>query len=146
MRDSTSLLFKAFHEFVTVEKLSSLPKEMRGIYALYQAEPPEYRNSDYDSKARPPMYLNLVYVGMTDAGAKGRIGRHAGSKKEAWSHCSIFEVWDNITQEQIVELEALLRHMLRRDSAANSLNIQKGSGTFAALRKQTLAQAKLLES
>ena len=129
MRESTSLLFKAFHEFVPVADLSSLPKKMRGIYALYQAEPPEKRN--------------LVYVGMTDAGAKGRIGRHADDKTGKWSHCSVFEVWDNITQEQIEELEALLRHMLRKDSAANSLNRQKGSSRFAALRKQTITQAKL---
>ena len=130
MRESTSLLFKAFHEFVPIDKVQNLPRKMRGIYALYQADPPDARN--------------LVYVGMTDAGAKGRIGKHAGAEAKVgkWSHCSVFEVWDNITQEQIEELEALLRHMLRKDSSANSLNIQKGSKTFAALRKQTIAKAK----
>ena len=86
MRTSTSLLFKSFHEFVPAEEISKLPKKMRGIYALYKKD---------------KEFFNLMYVGMTDSGAKGRILSHSKSKAEGWSHCSVFEVWDNITLEQI---------------------------------------------
>ena len=89
MRKSTSLFFKSFYEYVPLTEVADLPKGMRGIYALYQ--------EDGVSK-------NLMYVGMTAGGAKGRLGRHSGGKKTGlWSHCSVFEVWDNITEEQIDE-------------------------------------------
>ena len=122
MRSSTSLLFKSFYEFVPVEDLRNLPKRMRGIYALYKQE---------------GTFFNLMYVGMTDAGAKGRLSSHGKKKAEAWTHCSVFEVWDNITLEQIKELEALFLQVLRKDATANSLNIQKGSSVFRALKKET---------
>ena len=126
MRKSVSLLFKSFHEYVPLDRIKDLKPGMRGIYALYQEV----------GKSR-----NLMYVGMTDGGAKGRIGRHsAGKKTGLWSHCSIFEVWDNITQEQIDELEALFRHALRLDDSASSLNIQKGSAIFRRLKKETKTQ------
>lgn len=128
MRESTSLLFKAFYEFVPAGEVSSLPKAMRGLYALYKE----------DEAGR----LNLVYVGMTDAGAKGRLFKHnAGAKLGKWTHCSVYQVWDNITLEQIKEQEAFLRHMLRKDAAANSLAKQKGSATFWKLKRQTSAAA-----
>ncbi|HEX7686111.1 MAG TPA: GIY-YIG nuclease family protein [Burkholderiaceae bacterium] len=128
MREATSLLFKSFHEFVPLESLHTLPKRMRGIYALYCEDSPGDRN--------------LVYVGMTDSGALGRLVKHAEQKRERWTHCSVFEVWDNITLEQIKELEAWLLQMLRKDASANALNAQKGSKRFAALRRQTLARSR----
>ena len=127
MRKSTSLFFKSFYEYVPLTEVADLPKGMRGIYALYREE----------GSSR-----NLMYVGMTAGGAKGRLDRHSGGKKTGlWSHCSVFEVWDNITEEQIAELEALFRHALRLDSTANGLNIQKGSGIFRNLKKETKARA-----
>lgn len=124
MRTSTSLLFKSFHEFVPKAEINNLPKKMRGIYALYKSESEE-------------KFFNLMYVGMTDSGAKGRILSHSKNKAEGWTHCSIFEVWDNITLEQIQELEALFLHVLRKDSSANALNIQKGSKVFRTLKDET---------
>lgn len=130
MRESASLLFKAFFEFLPSSEVSSLPKAIRGLYALYKKD--------------EAGCFNLVYVGMTDAGAKGRLFKHSGGEKLGkWTHCSVFQVWDNITMEQIKEQEALLRHMLRKDAAANSLAKQKGSKTFWALKKQTSARSKV---
>jgi hypothetical protein len=99
---------------------------MRGIYALYQQD--------------DAGFLNLAYVGMTGGGTKGRLGSYAETKSGLWSHCSVFEVWDNIGRDQIVELEALFRHALRRDSNASALNIQKGSAIFRRLKKETSAR------
>ena len=124
MRQSTSLLFKNFYEYLPIEKALELPPNMRGLYVLYRS----------DEKYA----MNIVYVGMTDSGAKGRILKHrGGSKKGLWTHCSIYEVWDNITQEQILELEALFRHVLRKDAEASSLNVQKGSAIFRKLKSET---------
>lgn len=129
MRQSASLFFKSLFEFVPKEDISSLPQRIRGIYALYNE----------DNKG----FKNLMYVGMTDSGAKGRLIKHNGGKKEGlWTHCSVYEAWDNITQEQIAELEALFRHALRKDASASSLNIQKGSSIFMRLRKETNGRTK----
>jgi len=128
VRESASLYFKSFFEHVPVDEISSLPRKIRGLYALYEK----------DSRG----YFNLRYVGMTDGGAKGRLTRHSIAKSGKWSHCSVYEVWDNITQEQIQELEALFRHMLRLDATAAGLNIQKGSAIFRKLKKETLAREK----
>ena len=125
-RKSTSLFFKSFYEYVPAAHIQTLPKAIRGIYALYQ--------QDETGK------LNLAYVGMTGRGAKGRLGTHAETKFGQWSHCSLLEVWDNVTREQIEELEALFRHTLRRDANANSLNIQKGSAVFHRLKRETEAR------
>jgi len=37
----------------------------------------------------------------------------------------VFEVWDNIRDDEIVELEGLFRHIYRDDSRANTLNVQR---------------------
>ena len=101
-----------------------LSNRIRGIYVLYKED--ESGN------------FNLVYVGMTDSGAKGRLYRHSvGEKAGKWTHYSVYQVWDNITQEQIQELEAFLRQMLRKDASANSLAKQKGTKTFIKLRNDS---------
>jgi len=127
MAHSTSLLFKSFFEFVPLKDVSSLPWRIRGIYALYKQD---------------GNFMNLMYVGMTDSGAKGRLMSHKGKKEGLWTHCSVYEVWDNITQDQIAELEALFRHTLRKDSSASGLNIQKGASIFRRLKRETIARTK----
>ena len=124
-RKSTSLLFKRLFEYVPIAEKSSIPAGVRGIYALYQ----------YQQEGN---FMNLMYVGMTNNGARGRLNQHGrGRKKDEWTHFSVYEVWDNITQEQIKELEDLFLHTLKRDASANSLNIQKKSTVFEKLRKET---------
>lgn len=59
-------------------------------------------------------------------------GGHKKYKAGLWTHCSVFEVWDNIRDEEIIELEGLFRHIYRYDTKANSLNVQRG---FKKLRK-----------
>lgn len=82
---------------------------------------------------------DVIYVGMagSDKGSiKGRLRRHTESKlkNREWSHFSVFEVHDNTTEEEIRELEALFRIMFKKDSHANKLNIQKGSGKLNRVR------------
>ena len=62
------------------------------------------------------------------SGAHSRLNAHRRSerKKDKWTHFSLFEVWDNITEAEVAELEGLFRHIYRRDTRANPLNAQKG--------------------
>jgi len=64
---------------------------MRGIYVLYQYRP---RVNHYD----------VVYVGMAaKGGIRPRLRSHKRKKEGLWTHCSVFEVWDNISvAEQVV--------------------------------------------
>lgn len=59
---------------------------------------------------------------------RGRLRSHSRSVKKAdlWTHFSVFEVWPNVTDDQIAELEGLFRHIYRKDSKANRLNVQRG--------------------
>ncbi len=63
-----------------------------------------------------------------------RLKSHSKSKhkKEHWTHFSVFEVWDNIREEEIRELEGILRHIYKKDTRANKLNKQQ---SFKKLRK-----------
>ncbi|MCG7934263.1 MAG: hypothetical protein JAY68_06410 [Candidatus Thiodiazotropha taylori] len=82
-------------------------------------------------KYRPKIEkYDVVYVGMTKAGEGGgvraRLRSHKKRKSDLWTHVSVFEVWDNIRDEEIVELEGLFRHIYHYDSRANRLNVQRG--------------------
>ena len=84
--------------------------------------------------------MNVVYIGMggrgDSSGVKGRLRKHLKQKGGLWTHCSVFEVWDNITDSQVAELEALFRHVYARDERANALNVQKTSALIAKIRRK----------
>ncbi len=116
MDQSALRLIKRCIEYVPVEDVLQFPRGVRGIYVLYKYRP---KIDKYD----------VVYVGMTKAGEGGvrrRLRGHRKQKVGFWSHCSVFEVWENIRDEEIVELEGLFRHIYRHDSKANALNVQRG--------------------
>lgn len=91
---------------------------VRGIYALLDNRPMKSKT------------YNVVYIGMANArgGIRSRLNSHARSKRkrDKWTHFSFFEVWPNITENEIQELEGLFREIYRRDARANSLARQKG--------------------
>jgi hypothetical protein len=64
-------------------------------------------------------------------GIAGRLGDHRRNKGGLWTHYSAFEVWDNITEKEVEELEGLFRHLYRFDSKANALNKQ---GSYKPLK------------
>ncbi len=110
-------LIKQSIEYLPVDQILELPRGIRGIYVLYMYLPKLDKH-------------DVVYVGMTNAwrggGVRGRLKRHRERKTGLWTHCSVFEVWDNVRDDEIVELEGLFRHIYRDDSRANSLNMQRG--------------------
>ena len=128
MRESPLRLIKRFAEFQPKECVRLVPTGRRGLYVLYQL-------TQGDGKE----HYDVVYVGMATRGIKGRLKSHVRRKGDLWTHFSAFEVWDNIRDEEIVELEGLFRHLYRRDSRANALNVQR---TF---KKATKVQQDNLE-
>lgn len=114
-------LFKRRQEFVPVDSIFDLPGGMRGIYVLYRYRP---RVGKYD----------VVYVGMAaEGGIRPRLKAHRRKKRDLWTHCSVFEVWENITQSEVKELEGIFRHIYRKDSRAARLNVQRSFGRMRKL-------------
>jgi hypothetical protein len=112
-----------------------LPRRLRGIYVLYKHRRERGRDK-YD----------LLYIGMASAGRRGgirgRLWSHFKKKGDSWTHFSAFEVWDNIRDEEVAELEGLFRHIYRRDTRANSLNVQRGFRKVRSVRKNDLRKWK----
>lgn len=117
MKESPLRLIKRCVEYLPIEEILCFPRGIRGVYVLYKFRP---KIEKYD----------VVYVGMTKAGNGGgvraRLRLHKKRKPDLWTHVSVFEVWDNIRDEEIVELEGLFRHIYHYDSRANRLNVQRG--------------------
>src|SRR5215472_11845968 len=107
-------LIKRCAEFHPQERVTQLPSGLRGIYVLYQENPA--------SKRKRKQY-SVVYVGMARSSIRGRLRDHSRTKRKGWTHFSVFEVWDNIRDEEVAELEGLFRHIYRRDGEANRLNV-----------------------
>jgi hypothetical protein len=105
---------KQLAEFVPKKDRINVPDNTRGIYALLRKQ----------GKDR----FDVVYVGKSGrsktSGIYARLKDHVRSKWFKWTHFTIFEVHDNITDQEITELEGLFRHMYRKDSGANKQNRQ----------------------
>jgi len=110
--------FKRCAEFIPRDKVRYVPRNTRGIYVLL-------------NEIKPKKNYAVVYVGMAGgkrSGSGGRLNAHNRSKRKEWTHFSVFEAWDNISQSEIQELEGLVRHMFRKDKAALPLNKARKSG------------------
>jgi len=108
-------LIKRWQPFVRQEDVLCVPGGLRGIYVLYR-----YRR-------RTGAY-NVVYVGMArgqKTGIRSRLKLHRRKKKALWTHFSVFEVWDNIREDEVIELEGLFRQIYGRDQRASQLNKQR---------------------
>jgi len=123
-RAFTSLyLFKNAAERWEIDKIDEIPNFIRGIYALLQEN---------------CSAMNVVYIGMArgdNSGIKGRLKKHRAAMKKdpkrSWTHFSAFEVWDNISKQQVEELEGVFRQIYAKDLLANTYNKQK---TFKPLK------------
>jgi hypothetical protein len=121
-------------EYVPLSELPLLPAGLRGIYVLYRHVP---------ARGNQRQRYEVVYVGMaTRGGIRGRLRSHRRNKRDLWTHCSIFEVWDNIRDDEIAELEGLFRHLYRHDSAASALNKQRSFKAMKRVERITLSTPK----
>ena len=127
MPQSLCYLFKNSLEFWPIEDLEKVPSLVRGIYVFYR-----------EGQGRK---MDVVYVGMArgdNSGAKGRLRDHKRKKADLWTHFSVFEVWDNITKEQVQELEGLFRHIYSKDTKANMLNVQKRYEPLKKIKRRSI--------
>ncbi len=98
----------------------------RGVYVLYR-----HQRGGYE----------VVYIGVAGlskdpkSGIASRLRNHHKSRKD-WTHYSFFEVHDNVSREEILELESLLLAIFRHDSRIELENKQKGSENLWKLRKK----------
>lgn len=110
-----------------------IPSITRGIYVLYRAK----------SSRRAKKIFEVFYIGVggvsrkPKSGVGGRIKNHDKTKDD-WTHYSVFEVHDNISREEILELEGLLLRIFRHDPRVKLANRQLGSRIFKSLSKTTM--------
>ena len=124
-------LIKNALEYQEQSEILRVPTKTRGIYVLYKRR---------GRKSAKSHNYDVVYVGMArglKAGMQGRLRSHQRRKGPLWTHFSAFEVWDNIREEEIEELEGLFRHIYQYDARANSLNAQKGYRRLKRVAKQS---------
>ena len=121
-------LIKHSLEYLERDEHLRIPRGTRGIYVLYKQR---------GLKSATEHHYDLVYVGMATRSIRSRILSHKKRKRGLWTHFSFFEVWDNIQDQEIAELEGLFRHLYRFDSRANNLNAQKAHKPLMRLTKLT---------
>lgn len=121
-------LIKNCMEFVHQDDVNNVPPKTRGLYVLFKYRP---RLNKYD----------VVYIGMAGgekkAGINGRLRSHLKKKANQWTHFSAFEVWDNIREDEVRELEGIFRHIYRKDTRANRLNKQRSFKKLAKVGRKT---------
>lgn len=129
MPSSVHRIFKNSFEFLPVDDINKVPNKARGIYVLF--------------KSPGKKEMNVVYVGMArgeGSGMKARLASHRKSKPELWTHFSVFQVWDNISAQEVEELEGLFRHIYRHDVEANKLNTQRQHKPLNAIRRRSAVE------
>ena len=126
MPESPLRLIKRCAEYQPVARIENMPLKRRGVHVLYK-------------KRRGQDAYSVVYIGMATSTIRGRLLSHRRHKATLWTHFSVFEVWDNIRDEEIVELEGLFRHFYKKDPEANRLNKQRAFKKLRQVRNNKLS-------
>ena len=126
MSISPTRFIKRCAQWIPKSDSNLIPGGTRGIYALHHWRP---RAQKYD----------VVYIGMAPRGGiRSRLRSHKKSATKIWSHFSVFEVWDNIGEDEVSELEGLFREIYRKDERANRFNKQKQCKRIRTVRNNNL--------
>lgn len=107
------------------------------MYVLYRS----YRSRGTADRAK--RRFDVVYVGIAregDGGVRRRLRAHRRKRAAEWTHFSVFEVHDNIRNDEVEELEGLFRHIYRFDGRANRLNVARRYLTLDRVRKASEAE------
>lgn len=129
-KQSLLRIIKRWKRYEPRNKWSGVPTSTRGVYVLYQ-------KSD-ESNEYSVIYIGVAGLGKSGGGGtRGRLKSHDATKRN-WTHFSLFEVHDNITREEIREIEALLLGIFRHDPRIELMNKQKGSTKLYQLRRPSL--------
>jgi hypothetical protein len=129
MPQSPMRLIRRCIEYQPADAVFKVPPKLRGVYVLYRQEPASGR--------RKTDRYQVVYVGMATTGSiRSRLKVHRRRKVRLWTHFSVYEVWDNIRDDEIAELEGLFRHIYRLDPVASELNKQRGFKPIRQVRRK----------
>ena len=115
-------LIRRCFELAPQADVDEVPAGIRGMYVLYR----RYRARNIADRGEGR--FDVVYVGMAREGGGGirrRLRAHRRQKAAEWTHFSVFEVHDNIRNDEVEELEGLFRHIYRFDGHANRLNVAR---------------------
>lgn len=118
----------------TCKAKGNIPHVTRGLYVLYKEEPPERHKNNFA----------VTYIGVggvqnkrATSGVGNRIRTHDKRAKEGkikdWTHYSYFEVHDNISSEEIRQLESLLLTIFQHDKRITLDNVQHGGSELRKL-------------
>ena len=129
MPESPLRLIKRCAEYKTTAEINALGFGRRGIYVLYRKRRIQGKDT-----------YTVVYIGLATRSMRGRLYRHRRTKKSLWTHYSAYEVWDNIRDEEIIELEGLFRHFYKKDPRASGLNVQRGFKRIRNVRENDLTE------
>ena len=129
MAESPLRLIKRCAEYQAKDQVRFLPPKRRGLYVLYRKHSVKGRET-----------FSVVYIGLATVSMRQRLASHRRSKGTRWTHFSVFEVWENIRDDEIVELEGLFRFVYKKDHRASRLNVQRGFKKMREVRENTLAE------
>lgn len=117
-------IVKRWKRYLPNTEFNEVPPLTRGFYALYE-------------KMKTAGHYEVRYIGVGGLGIKSgiraRIKSHVKQKKK-WTHFSFFEVHDNISADEIREVEGLLLAIFSRDPRIDLANVQRGSRRFRQTR------------
>ena len=137
-RQSPLRLIKRWRRYESRQNLKPkiIPAVTRGVYVLYNEQQKSI------SEKRKRKIAHVVYIGVAGVakeaktGIGSRLRQHARGKKK-WTHYSFFEVHDNISREEILELESFLLSIFRHDPRIELANKNKSSKGFWTLRRKS---------
>ena len=108
-----------------------IPHITRGVYVLY-------KDKSHGAKKK----FEVFYIGVggvakdANSGVGARLRTHE-EQKDGWTHYSFFEVHDNVTREEILEVEQLFLRIFRHDDRIELDNVQLGSKIFKRLSRNS---------
>jgi hypothetical protein len=106
-----------------------IPPITRGVYVLYRA------GTSHGKKRFEVFYIGVGGVSKNARSGVGARIKHHAKTKDDWTHYSFFEVHDNISREEILELEGLFLRIFRHDPRVKLANVQLGSKILKRLSK-----------
>jgi hypothetical protein len=132
-KQSLMRFIKRWKRYQPRKNWSDVPWQTRGVYVLY-------RNRSGDN--HEVIYIGVAGVGKDGGGGiRGRLKNH-NKKIKYWTHYSFFEVHDNVSRQEIREIESLLLGIFRHDPRIRLRNKQKGSKTLYKLQVASNWKAK----
>jgi hypothetical protein len=126
-------LIESCAEVLPQEDVAKVPQGSRGIYVLLSHPDDAPKKKNYE----------VVYIGMSRRGIRGRLEKHKSSamKSRLWNYFSVYLVWPNISDDEIVELEGLFRSIYRRDPNANRIAVQKSFRKLKGVRNNSFQES-----